>query len=107
MKFPHVIWGVLKNAMLVQERYLGARSERGGRAATAAAAGPLWGRGPGGRQHCGRLGWMTNILQSVTARPWPARNWMRCRRTESFVISVDVRMGFFKSVHYTGKTVEA
>ncbi|KAJ3666425.1 hypothetical protein Zmor_001867 [Zophobas morio] len=37
---------------------------------------------------------MTNILQSVTARPRPARNWMRCRLTESFVISVTFRMLF-------------
>ncbi|EEZ98436.1 hypothetical protein TcasGA2_TC000915 [Tribolium castaneum] len=37
---------------------------------------------------------MTNILQSVTARPRPARNWMRCRLTESFVISVTFRLRF-------------
>lgn len=46
----------------------------------------------GGRQHCGRPGRMTNTLQSVTARPRPAWNWMRCRLTESFVISVAFRM---------------
>jgi hypothetical protein len=83
--------------MVVQERYL---SDLRGAAATAAALGAARERGAGGaggqggRQRCGRPGRMTNILQSVTARPRPARNWMRCRLTESFVISVTVRMRF-------------